>query len=178
MTAIRYVHVFSSKLPRLHVWMLLSALAATVGLATWMTSTDARIATLDRATLHGHNSQLESMSARAERLQAYSQHIRKVSLTTPSEVELPYGGYVGSADHVAPGASLKLEGTEPGRQILEVVSADRISPSVGLAAAPERQIELMLVTGRLLGTEDARLVRFLVSVSPTKQPGATEHQSL
>ena len=144
-----------------------------------MSSTDGRLVT----ALQGQDAHLEILSQRAEHIRNFSRYVRKASLTTAQDVDLPFAGYVGAASQVEPGATLKLGRPGFDGHALEIVSALKIRPAIALAAAAPRSIDLMLITGRVVGAPDAPLVRLLVAVTPDKPAldkptGAVEHQTL
>ena len=172
MTALR------DEFARLHIIAGLLALASTLGLVVAMSSTDGYLQT----AMQRHDARLEAISEGTERIQILSRHIRKASLTSRPEVKLPFGGFIGSARQVEPGARLKF-GREggAGRHMLEVVSAHKVSPSIELAATPTQPVDLILVTARATDAPDAALVRFLVAVTPEKPTTADtafDHQTL
>jgi hypothetical protein len=153
---------------RLPALALLSALTAALGLAHYISTGQGTLAT---ASLVQDN-QLAAISERAERLQAYSRYIRKASHTGSSTFDMPFGGFVGSAEQVEPGA--KLEIAEPGfaAQTLEVITVQKIPTTIQLATITGRDIELVLVSGRISGAQDGRIMQFLVAVN-TAKPGNT-----
>ena len=71
---------------------------------------------------------------------------------------------------VDPGARLKLgHPAFPGAE-LQVVSVDKVAPSLVLSNASTNKVDLLLVTGRLLGAAGQPLLRFLVTVTPEAAP--------
>lgn len=172
MTALR------TQFARLPVIAGLLALASTLGLVAAMSSTDGYLQT----AMQRHDVRLEAISERAERIQILSRHIRRASLTSQPDVNLPFGGFIGSARQIEPGARLKFgRRAAADGHMLEVVSAHRISPSIELAATATQPVDLMLVTARAADAADAALVRFLVAVTPEKPTTAGtafDHQTL
>lgn len=173
MTALR------AQLSRLPQIAGLFAVAATLGLVATMSSTDSRL----QSAMQRHDSRLEAISERAERIQMLAQYVRKASLTSPADTDVPFAGFIGSAGQLAPGSALKFgRAGEVGEHVLEIVSADKVPLSIELLASPAQPIELMLVTGRATSAPDAPLIRFLVAVTPPKPAtpsgAGIDHQSL
>ena len=157
MTAIR------AQLGRLHIVAGLAAVASVLGLVAAVSTTDGYLA----AAMQRHDARLEAISERAERIESLSRNIRKASLTSQPDVQLPFGGFVGAASRVEPGAHLKFLSSEgAAAQTLEVVSAHKVAPSIDGATNATRNIDLMLVSGRAVETPSAPLIRFLVAVTP------------
>lgn len=156
---------FRAQLARFHILAGLTAIASTIGLVAAMSATDGYLAT----AMQRHDARLEAISERAERIEFLSRHIRKASLTNQPDVELPFGGFVGAASRVEPGAHLKLGSSRAaGAEMLEVVSAHKVAPTIDVASNATGNIDLMLVTGRSIDTPSAPLIRFLVAVTPDK----------
>ncbi|MGI9479458.1 MAG: hypothetical protein ACR2PI_22340 [Hyphomicrobiaceae bacterium] len=157
MTAMR------AQLGRLPILAGLVAVASTLGLVAAVSTTDGYLA----AAMERHDARLEAISERAERIDTLSRNIRKASLTSQADVHLPFGGFVGAASRVEPGARLKLRPSDVmGVQTLEVVSAHKVAPTIDLTTDATRNINLMLVSGRAVETPNAPLIRFLVAVTP------------
>jgi len=157
------VTALRAQLGRLHILAGLVAIASTIGLVAVMSATDGYLAT----AMQRHDARLEAISERAERIDSLSRNIRKASLTSQPDVQLPFGGFVGAASRVEPGARLKLgSASAAGAQILEVVSAHKVAPTIDVASNAAGSIDLMLVTGRAVETPNAPLIRFLVAVTP------------
>jgi hypothetical protein len=154
---------------RLPALALLSALSAALGLAIYISS--GPVTTLGAASQAQHN-QLAAISERAERIRAYSRYIRKASLTGPASFDLPFGGFVGSADRVEPGAKIEISENGFAAQTLEIVSVEKIPAAFQLTANTSRDVELLLVSGRISGGSNGSLVRFLVAAS-AKSPSNT-----
>ncbi len=159
MTALR------AQFARLHIIAGLFALASTLGVIVAMSSTNGYLQT----AMQQHDSHLEAISERTERIQTLSRHIRKASLTSPEALELPFAGFIGRAGQIEPGTSLRIgsDGNISGG-MLEVVSAHKINPTIALPMPATEAIALMLVTARTTDAPDGALVRFLVAVTPEK----------
>ena len=150
---------------RFHIFAGCLALASTFGLVVAMSSTGDYLQT----AMQQHDSHLEAISERTERIQMLARHIRKASLTSPTAVELPFAGFIGRANQVAPGTQLRFDRDgETGGGMLEVVSARKINPSIALSTPASQAVELMLVTARAADTADGDVIRFLVAVTPEK----------
>jgi hypothetical protein len=161
------------RLTKLPVLAAAVALASTFSLAVLTSFTNGNLA----ATLVGHNAQLEVISQRAELLQRLTTNIRKASLTSLPESSVPFGGFIGDASKLEPGSLLILDKLDFTSRSLEVVSARRIARSVHLVVSTERQVDLMLVTAKVVGEPAASGIRFLVAVAPETADGL-DYQSL
>ena len=150
---------------RLQIFAGCLAIASTFGLVVAMSLTGGYLKT----AMQQHDSHLEAISERTERIQMLARHIRKASLTSPTAVELPFAGFIGRANQVAPGTQLRLDRDgETDGGMLEVVSARKINPTIALSLPASQAVELMLVTARTADTSEGSLVRFLVAVTPEK----------
>lgn len=173
MTALR------AQLSRLPQIAGLFAVAATLGLVVTMSSTDRQL----QSAMQRHDSNLKAISERAERIQMLARYVRKASLTSPTDSDVPFAGFIGNARQLAPGSALKFgRAGEAGEHVLEIVSAEKVSLSIELIASSTQPLELMLVTGRATSAPDAPLIRFLVAVTPTKPAppsgAGIDHQTL
>lgn len=170
---------FRAQLARLPLFAGLFAVAATLGLVATMSSTDGHL----EAAMQRHDARLEAISERAERIQLLAQYVRKASLNSPADADVPFAGFIGSARQLAPGSELKFgRAGEVGEHVLEIVSADKVPLAMELLASPAQPVQLMLVTGRATSAPDTPLVRFLVAVTPPKPAAPSgariDHQTL
>lgn len=150
---------------RFHIIAGLFALASTFGLVVAMSSTDGYL----QSAMQQHDARLAALSERTERIQILSRHIRKASLTSPEALELPFAGFIGGAAQVEPGMSLRFGPDRSGNdELLEVVSAQKINPTIAVATPAPRAVDLMLVTARAASTPEGAMIRFLVAVTPEK----------
>lgn len=154
---------FRANLSQLPILAGLAAIASTIGVVTVIPATDSYLVT----AMQRHDARLEAISERAERIEFLSRHIRNASLTNQPDDQLPFGGFVGAANRVEPGARLKIRTSNvAGAQMLEVVSAHKVAPTIDVTSDAGRNIDLMLVTGRGVDTPNASIIRFLVAVTP------------
>lgn len=151
--------------------LLMAALLAVMSafaLAHQMSSTDGLL----KSALRPHDTRLTQLSERAERLQAFSRHIRKASYTpdTYTNAEIPFAGIITTSMRIAPGARITVADTIAAAiSTLEVVSAHKVNSALMVSGARPLAGDLMLVQARTVGdAADTRDVRFLVLVKSPK----------
>lgn len=121
-----------------------------------------------KAALETNDAQLAAISQRAERLQMFARHIRKVSLPAEQDVQLPYAGVVASHRQIQPGSRLTLYDVGSQGRVFEVLGASKIDASFSLSAKPEHGGDLFLVSGRIVGAHPELDIQFLVTVNAPK----------
>ena len=150
---------------RLHIIAVLTAVSSVLGLIAATSATNGFLTT----AMRGHDARLQAMSERAERIQMFARHIRKASLTSiEPEVDLPFGGFVGAASEIEPGARLKLVRAGNAEHTLEILSVNKVPQTLGLAASGAQPVDLLIVTGRALWAPGEPVLRMFVTATPDK----------
>ncbi|MFT5508050.1 MAG: hypothetical protein ACI89J_001120 [Hyphomicrobiaceae bacterium] len=150
---------------RLHIIAVLAAVSSIFSLIAATSATNGFLTT----AMRGHDGRLQAMSERAERIQMFARHIRKASLTSSEpDVDLPFGGFVGAASRIEPGARLKLMRPGNGHHTLEVLSVNKVPSAFGLAASEAQSVELLIITGRALWAPGEPVMRILVTATSDK----------
>lgn len=118
--------------------------------------------------LNAGAAELSAIAARAERMQAFAQHLRKASLSSSPQPELAYAGFVKDLSRLRPGEVMKLARPDLINKAVVIVSARRVGETPALQDATQGKFELVLVTARLSELPNAPEISFFVTVAPIK----------
>ena len=158
----------------LHWYTVVAASIAALGLLSYLSLSNG----LTASSFTTNDVQLSMISEQAERLQDYERHIRKASLSSPSEPMIPFAGFVGGTSRIVPGGKLELSDPGSAPHFIEIVSAHKVARSGALMVNSRMKFDLVLVTGRVEGVVDGPLVTVLVAVTPQGEHRTLDQRSL
>ena len=154
-----------------HLSWAAACIAIVVALAGAMNAS--KIDNLLRVVAAGQDARLAAISQDAEQLQTFSRNVRKASFTPEPEIIIAYGGQVQSYKQLTPGSRLTIGHSDtPGSsqvRTFHVVSARKIEPTIELSPGTMNGgSDLVLVSGRLVDSEESAVVQILVTVKDQK----------